>query len=147
MRNLLFIFILFITYKSNAQCELNLKELTMSIFYTQTAFNDYVLEKGFSLNTQSNISECIDELANKNFVYKTFLNDNKTIKMTYVTFSVLSYIKMKKEILETNFKLINETNTETTKSVTYNLQNLDLIISNKSVNGRNYYEFLFIYNK
>jgi hypothetical protein len=70
MKKLISLFILLITIQSNAQCEFNLKELTMSIFYSKTAFNDYVLENGFSLNPQNNIYECVDELANKNIVYK-----------------------------------------------------------------------------
>jgi hypothetical protein len=54
---------------------------------------------------------------------------------------------MKKEIPSSNFKLISETDTEATKSVTYNLMTVNLVISKKSIDNKNFYEFVFTYNK
>ena len=140
---LLFIFNINFTF---AQCEFNFKELTKSVFYNESAFNEYVSAHGYFINN-SKIYECIDELGNKSYVHKNLSNDKKTMKLTYITFSILSYIKIKDEMSTTNFEFVEETNNDNTKSSLYKLQEMNLLISVKSINNTRYYEFIYTYTR
>lgn len=147
MKKLILTFILFTSYFSNAQCEFNLKELSMSVFYNGSAFDDFVLTNGFTLNTRNNNYECKSQNSNNDFVNKVFFNNGNSIKLLYTTFSKSIYLKTKEQIYSTNYKFIEEKNTNNGKSFSYSLKGMNLTITTKELNGVNTYEFLFIYNK
>ena len=148
MKKLILIFIFLTSINLNAQCEFNLKELTMSIFYNSSAFDDYVLKNGFTLNTTNDLYECNSQKLKYDFIKKEFYNNNNSIKMIYVTFSETSYLKIKEQIYLSNYKFIQEEKTENSKSFIFKLGELTLTITTKTHNNNiNSYEFLFIYDK
>ena len=148
MKKLILIFIFLTSINLNAQCEFNLKELTMSIFYNSSAFDDYVLKNGFTLNTTNDLYECNSQKLKYDFIKKEFYNNNNSIKMIYVTFSETSYLKIKEQIYLSNYKFIQEEKTENSKSFIFKLEELTLTITTKTHNNNiNSYEFLFIYDK
>jgi hypothetical protein len=148
MKKLILIFIFLTSINLNAQCEFNLKELTMSIFYNSSAFDDYVLKNGFTLNTTNDLYECNSQKLKYDFIKKEFFNNNNSIKMIYVTFSETSYLKIKEQIYLSNYKFIQEEKTENSKSFIFKLGELTLTITTKTHNNNiNSYEFLFIYDK
>lgn len=148
MKKFILLLLFFVSLNSNAQCEFNLKELTMSIFYNSSAFDDYVLKNGFIFNTTNDLYECNSQKLKYDFIKKEFYNNNNSIKMIYVTFSEISYLKIKEQIYSSNYKFIQEEKTENSKSFIYKLEELTLTITTKTHNNNiNSYEFLFIYDK
>ena len=148
MKKLILFLFFFVSSNSNAQCEFNLKELTMSIFYSSTAFDDFVLKNGFILNTKSDLYECNSPNLKYDFIKKDFFNNNNSIKMIYVTFSEVTYLKIKEQIYLSNYKFLEEKQTENNKSFIYQLEKMTLTITTKTnENNINSYQFLFLYNK
>lgn len=146
MKKFILLFCIFNINFASAQCEFNFKELTKSVFYNESAFNEYVSEHGYFIN-DSRLFECIDELGNKSYVHKKLSDDKKTMKLTYITFSILSYIKIKDEMSTTNFEFVEETNNDNVKSSLYKLQEMYLLISIKNINKTRYYEFIYTYTR
>jgi hypothetical protein len=141
-----FILLVFIVNFTSAQCEFNFKELTMSVFYNESAFNEYVSAHGYSI-INSNIYECIDDLGNKSHIHKNLSNDKKTMRLSFITFSILSFIKIKDEMSTSNFQFVKETNIDGVKSSLYKLLEMNLLISVKSINNTRYYEFIYTYTR
>ena len=148
MKKFILLLLFFVSLNSNAQCEFNLKELTMSIFFNSSSFEDFVIKNGFILNTKNDLYECNYENSKYDFIRKDFFNNNNSIKMIYVTFSETTYLKIKQQLSSTNYKFIEEKNDENKKSFVFQLEKMTLTIATKTHNNNiNSYEFLFVYNK
>lgn len=141
MKKLILIVVVFISFYSNAQCDLNFKDILSSTLLNPTEFDTFALNKGFDYNSDLKKYVCKSNTGKYIFdnVIQLSQEENK-ITVTYLTHSKDIYLLNKSQIENNGFEFIGNKIVNNMNVFGYRDKNINATLMTETVNDViNYY--------
>ena len=131
MKKILFLFLILISFNSNAQCDFNLDDLLNLMVSNSSEYETKILTKGYEYDSKSDTYFC--DLSKKPFrITKRFQLD-KFYGFHYSTYSKENYLDIKKRIVDMKFTFSKEVPIRNTKGLLYIANNIHITLFTETI--------------